>query len=170
MPMRLSGLRVHTGGHLGEDMNLFPTTHIKKFTTPPPKYLMPLSSKSMCIHSCTYAPRHTYTYLKIIIFLQNKTRAQRFYPSVYNIGGILRSSFIWWGSIYCISSKVYSRRLEWWLWGWECWLLSKRTQVWFTASIYQLTAPLIPVLGDTVPSSDLCWHLPGKHHHAQTYV
>lgn len=60
MPMRLCGLRAHTAGHLGEDMNLVPTTRIKKFTTAAPRCLVPLASKSMCIH--VHVPPDTHTH------------------------------------------------------------------------------------------------------------
>lgn len=48
--VRLGGLGVHTAQYLAVDLSAVPVSHIKRFTKPAPRYLMPLASKDICIH------------------------------------------------------------------------------------------------------------------------
>ena len=71
----------------------------------------------------------------------------------------------------CLELFFYSRRLERWL-SLRVLVALKEDPGLIHDLHMKLTAhpTLIPVLGDPILSSDPCWHLPGKHHHAQTYI
>jgi hypothetical protein len=58
---RLGGLRLYTADHPGGDLSAVPTTHIKRFTIPAPRYLIPPASKDICIHAHIPPDTHIHT-------------------------------------------------------------------------------------------------------------